>query len=75
MIRTRILAFRSKPPTPSETLSTDCSSIRQSEPVKSRRYVPQSVCETAEIVERTSSISSGIIGLEQSHSHNRRNGW
>ncbi|KAK1441612.1 hypothetical protein QVD17_07644 [Tagetes erecta] len=41
MNRTRILVFRNKPQTPSETVSTDCSSICHSEMVKSRRYISQ----------------------------------
>ncbi|KAL8199706.1 hypothetical protein R6Q57_013274 [Mikania cordata] len=40
MNRTRILAFRNKPSTP-DTISNNCSSFQQSEPVKSRRYIPQ----------------------------------
>ncbi|XP_076958712.1 cell division cycle 20.2, cofactor of APC complex-like [Bidens hawaiensis] len=41
MNRTRILAFRNKPPTPTEPLQTDWSSIHQPKPAKARRYIPQ----------------------------------
>uniref|UniRef100_A0A251SA42 Putative WD40/YVTN repeat-like-containing domain-containing protein n=1 Tax=Helianthus annuus TaxID=4232 RepID=A0A251SA42_HELAN len=41
MNRTRILAFRNKPPTRMDTISSDWSSVQLSEPVKSRRYIPQ----------------------------------
>ncbi|XP_076946815.1 cell division cycle 20.2, cofactor of APC complex-like [Bidens hawaiensis] len=36
--RTRILAFRNKPPTPTQALQTDWSSIQQA---KARRYIPR----------------------------------
>ncbi|KAI7758217.1 hypothetical protein M8C21_018739 [Ambrosia artemisiifolia] len=41
MNRTRILAFRNKPPTPMDTVSSDWSSVQPLELVKARRYIPQ----------------------------------
>ncbi|KAK9070313.1 hypothetical protein SSX86_010714 [Deinandra increscens subsp. villosa] len=41
MNRTRILAFRNKPTTPKDPISSDSSLFQQSEPVKPRRYIPQ----------------------------------
>ncbi|KAL8252653.1 hypothetical protein R6Q59_036346 [Mikania micrantha] len=43
MNRCRILAFRKKPSTPTDTISNKCSSFKQSKPVKVkyRRYIPQ----------------------------------
>lgn len=42
MNRTRILAFKNKPPTPSKAVQIDCSSaaVHQAKP-KTRRYIPQ----------------------------------
>ena len=42
MKRTRILAFKNKPPTPTYAIPNNCStSFQQSKPVKARRYIPQ----------------------------------
>ncbi|KAI3698263.1 hypothetical protein L2E82_42531 [Cichorium intybus] len=42
MNRTRILAFKNKPPTPTDAIPNNCStSFQQSKPVKARRYIPQ----------------------------------
>ncbi|CAI9302226.1 unnamed protein product [Lactuca saligna] len=42
MNRTRILAFKNKPPTPMDAIPSDCStSVQQSKPAKARRYIPQ----------------------------------
>lgn len=44
MNRTRILAFKNKPPTPMETVLSDCSSSVAHQPKpKARRYIPQVV--------------------------------
>ncbi|CAM8924920.1 unnamed protein product [Rhodiola kirilowii] len=42
MNRTRILAFKNKPPTPVELIPQDFSSVNQSKPAKARRHIPQS---------------------------------
>ncbi|GJU35466.1 cell division cycle 20.2, cofactor of APC complex-like protein [Tanacetum coccineum] len=45
MNRTRILAFKNKPPTPIEAIPSDLfEPVQQSKPVKARRHIPQS-CE------------------------------
>ncbi|KAK4375749.1 hypothetical protein RND71_006426 [Anisodus tanguticus] len=42
MNRTRILAFKNKPPTPVEAIPNDFqSSVQQAKPAKARRYIPQ----------------------------------
>lgn len=41
MNRTRILAFKNKPPTPVEAIPHDFSGVQQSKPTKARRYIPQ----------------------------------
>ncbi|XP_058184579.1 cell division cycle 20.2, cofactor of APC complex-like [Rhododendron vialii] len=41
MNRTRILAFKNKPPTPVEAILNDYSGIQQSKPTKPRRNIPQ----------------------------------
>ncbi|KAJ0513631.1 putative transcription factor WD40-like family [Helianthus annuus] len=41
MNRTRILAFRNKPPTPTDAVPSEWSSVQQAKPVKARRYIPQ----------------------------------
>ncbi|PWA90656.1 WD40 repeat-containing protein [Artemisia annua] len=43
MYRTRILAFKNKPPTPVEAIPSDlfAASVHQSKTVKTRRYIPQ----------------------------------
>lgn len=41
MNRTRILAFKNKPPTPVEAIPNDYSAIQQSKPTKPRRHIPQ----------------------------------
>ena len=39
--RTRILAFRNKPPEPENVLGADTVSSYQAKPAKQRRYIPQ----------------------------------
>ncbi|KAF3642130.1 hypothetical protein FXO38_21282 [Capsicum annuum] len=46
MNRTRILAFKNKPPPSAERVSESPSHIQQSKAVKKRRYIPQSVERT-----------------------------
>nr|XP_043617375.1 cell division cycle 20.2, cofactor of APC complex-like [Erigeron canadensis] len=47
MNRTRILAFKNKPPTPTEALPSACfSPVQQSKPVKPRRYIRQTAERT-----------------------------
>ncbi|XP_076954034.1 cell division cycle 20.2, cofactor of APC complex-like [Bidens hawaiensis] len=41
MNRTRILAFKNKPPTPAESVLNDFASVQPAIPVKARRYIPQ----------------------------------
>lgn len=41
MNRTRILAFKNKPPTPVEVIPTNSSSSVQQAKPKTRRYIPQ----------------------------------
>jgi cell division cycle protein 20 (cofactor of APC complex) len=41
--RTRILAFRNKPPEPENVFAADAVSSHQAKPAKQRRYIPQ-VC-------------------------------
>ncbi|XP_035835218.1 cell division cycle 20.1, cofactor of APC complex-like isoform X2 [Helianthus annuus] len=41
MNRTRILAFRNKPPTPIDAVPNEWSSVQQAKPVKALRYIPQ----------------------------------
>lgn len=41
MNRTRILAFKNKPPTPVEAIPTDYSAAHQVKAVKPRRHIPQ----------------------------------
>ncbi|MFS7908280.1 putative transcription factor WD40-like family [Helianthus anomalus] len=41
MNRSRILAFKNKPPTPADTVLSDCSSVQHAKPVKARRHIPQ----------------------------------
>lgn len=41
MNRTRILAFKNKPPVPVEAIPIELTSNVQSKPVKPRRYIPQ----------------------------------
>lgn len=49
MNRTRILAFRNKPPTPIEPIPSDLfSSVPQSKPVKERRCIPEVVTSLLE---------------------------
>ncbi|KAJ0509183.1 putative The WD repeat Cdc20/Fizzy family protein [Helianthus annuus] len=48
MNRTRILAFRNKPPTPIDAVPNEWSSVQQAKPVKALRYIPQ---ESGEIRE------------------------
>ncbi|KAI3680910.1 hypothetical protein L6452_35689 [Arctium lappa] len=46
MNRTRILAFKNKPPTPSEAMFNEsCASVQHSKPVKARRYIPQNLLD------------------------------
>jgi cell division cycle protein 20 (cofactor of APC complex) len=39
--RTRILAFRNKPPEPENVSAADAVSSHQAKPAKQRRYIPQ----------------------------------
>ncbi|KAM3381644.1 cell division cycle 20.2, cofactor of APC complex [Capsicum galapagoense] len=41
MNRTRILAFKNKPPTPVEAISNEFASVQQAKAAKPRRYIPQ----------------------------------
>lgn len=41
MNRTRILAFKNKPPTPVEAIQFDIPSSHQAKPAKPRRHIPQ----------------------------------
>ena len=41
MNRTRILAFKNKPPTPVEAIPNEFSSVHPAKPTKTRRYIPQ----------------------------------
>lgn len=47
--RTRILAFRNKPPEPENILAADTVSSHQAKPAKQRRYIPQ-VCAPCFVV-------------------------
>ncbi|XP_040377053.1 cell division cycle 20.2, cofactor of APC complex-like [Oryza brachyantha] len=44
--RTRILAFRNKPPEPENVSAADTASSHQAKPAKQRRYIPQSAERT-----------------------------
>ncbi|KAM0061621.1 putative WD40/YVTN repeat-like-containing domain superfamily, The WD repeat Cdc20/Fizzy family [Helianthus debilis subsp. tardiflorus] len=41
MNRTRVLAFRNNPPTPTDAVPSEWSLVQQAKPVKARRYIPQ----------------------------------
>ncbi|KAJ0953133.1 putative transcription factor WD40-like family [Helianthus annuus] len=41
MNTTRILAFRNKPPPPTDAVPSEWSLVQQANPVKARRYIPQ----------------------------------
>ncbi|MFS7952405.1 putative The WD repeat Cdc20/Fizzy family protein [Helianthus anomalus] len=56
MNQTRILAFRKKPPTLTDAVPNEWSSVQQAKPVKALRYIPQ---ESGEIREY------GLVSLVQ----------
>ena len=43
MNRSRILAFKNKPPTPVEAIPNEIASVQQNKTAKPRRYIPQVV--------------------------------
>lgn len=53
MNRTRILAFKNKPPAPVEFMPQEYASVQQSKPVKPRRHIPQVIYKFTVLIKNT----------------------